>query len=147
MARNPLVRLPKPIIHSFSAINRGWYKLTGGRVGGKFRGAPLVLLTTTGRKTGKSRTCPLLAVKDGDSFVLTASHGGHDDHPGWYLNLLANPDVIVQDGDRKVRGRARVTTDPERGQLYQRFVEVMATYGEYAKATDREIPVVVVEPV
>ena len=135
------------MIRVFSAMNRGWYQLTGGRVGGKFRGAPLVLLTTTGRKTGKPRTWPLLAVKDGDRFVLTASHGGHDDHPGWYLNLLANPDVTVQDRGQKIRGRARVTSEPERGQLYQRFVDVMATYGEYAKATDREIPVVIVEPV
>ena len=141
-----MMQLPKGLIRFYSALNRGWYKLTGGRVTNTFRGAPLVLLTTQGRKTGKERTCPLLAVKDGDNYVFTGSFRGHDQHPAWYLNLVVNPEVTVQDQGRKVRGRARITNDPERAELYQRFVDVYSAYGDYAKATDREIPVVVVEP-
>lgn len=145
--RNPLVRNPKWFIRATSAVHKGAFKLSRGRLGSKFRGAPVVLLTTTGRKTGKDRTWPLLAVKRGDAYVLAASFAGHDRHPGWYLNIEANPEVTIIDRGRKVRGKARITTDPERSTLYQHFVDVMGTYGEYAKATDREIPVVVVEPV
>ena len=145
--KNRMVQQPKGIIRFFSALNRGWYKLTGGRIGGKFHGAPLVLLTTTGRKTGKERTWPLLSIKQGDSYLFAASFGGHDEHPAWYLNLAANPDVSVQEGSTTVRGRARVATGAEREQLYQKFVDVYSTYGDYAKATTREIPVVVVDPV
>jgi deazaflavin-dependent oxidoreductase (nitroreductase family) len=145
--KNRMVQQPKWFIRFFSAVHRGWYRLTGGRVGAKFHGAPSVLLTTKGRKTGKERTWPLLAVREDDAYVLTASYGGHDQHPGWYLNLVANPDVTVRDGKRTIRGRARVAGGAERDQLYQRFVDVYSTYGDYAKATEREIPVVIVEPV
>ncbi len=141
-----MVQQPKGVIRAFSALNRGWYKLTGGRFGATFHGAPLVLLTTTGRKTGKERTWPLLTLKEGDAYLFAASFGGHDQHPAWYLNLVANPEVSVREGKRTVRGRARVASGPERERLYQKFVDVYSTYGDYAKATDREIPVVVVEP-
>lgn len=145
--KNRMVQQPKGFIRFFSALNRGWYKVTGGRIGGKFHGAPLVLLTTTGRKTGKERTWPLLSIKQGDSYLFAASYGGHDEHPAWYLNLAEHPDVSVRDGSRTLKGRARVTTGVEREQLFQKFVDVYSTYGDYAKATTREIPVVVVDPV
>ena len=141
------MRLPKPMIRFYSGLHRGWHKLTRGRFINKFRGAPVVLLTTTGRKTGKERTWPLLTVKQGDAYAFAASNGGHDQHPSWYVNLVANPKVTINDGGRKIQGRARVTVEPERSDLYQRFVDVFSAYGDYAKATDREIPVVVVEPV
>ena len=142
-----MVQQPKAFIRFFSVLNRGWYKLTGGRVAAKFHGAPVVLLTTKGRKTGKERTWPLLTIQQGDAYTFAGSFAGHDQHPSWYLNLVANPEVTVRDGKRTIRGRARVTTGAEREQLYQRFVDVYKTYGDYAKATEREIPVVVVEPV
>ena len=145
--KNRMVQQPKGFIRFFSVLNRGWYKLTGGRIGGKFHGAPLVLLTTTGRKTGKERTWPLLSIKQGDSYLFAASFGGHDEHPAWYQNLAAKPEVSVQDGARTLHGRARITTGAEREQLYQKFIDVYSTYGDYAKATKREIPVVVVDPV
>jgi len=146
-AKNRMVQQPKALIRFFSALNRGWYKVTGGRIASKFHGAPVVLLTTTGRKTGKQRTWPLLTTKDGDAYTFAASFGGHDEHPGWYLNLRANPEVEVRDGSRTISGRARITTGDERARRYQQFVDVYSTYGDYAKATTREIPVVVVEPV
>jgi deazaflavin-dependent oxidoreductase (nitroreductase family) len=144
--KNRMVQAPKGFIRFFSILNRGWYKLTGGRIGAKFHGAPVVLLTTTGRKTGKERTWPLLTIKQGDSYLFVGSNGGHDEHPAWYLNLSADPNVSVREGKRTVRARARVASGPEREELFQKFVDVYATYADYAKATDREIPVVVVEP-
>lgn len=145
--KNRMVQRPKGFIRFFSVLNRGWYKLTGGRIASKFHGAPIVLLTTKGRKTGKERTWPLLAVKHGDGYVFAGSNGGHDEHPGWYLNLVADPNVSVRDRKKAIEGRARVTSGAERDELYQKFVEVYDVYGDYAKATEREIPVVVVEPV
>lgn len=142
-----MVQQPKGRIRAFSAFHRGWYKLTRGKIFKKFRGAPVVLLTTTGRKTGEQRTWPLMTVKDGTSYLFAASNGGHHEHPGWYHNLVADPNVSVREGSRTTQGRARVTTGEERERLYQRFVDVYSTYADYAKATDREIPVVVVEPV
>jgi len=145
--KNRMVQQPKGFIRFFSALNRGFYKLTGGRVASKFHGAPVVLLTTKGRKSGKERTWPLLTVKQGDAYVFAGSNGGHDDHPHWYHNLVADPNVTVRDRSKTINGRARITTGSEREQLYQKFVDVYDTYADYAKATEREIPVVVVEPV
>lgn len=140
------MQTPTWFIRSFSALNRGLLRASRGRLGNRFRGAPLVLLTTTGRKTGKPRTWPLLTVRDGDSYVFSASNSGHDHHPSWYLNLEADPAVTIEDRGRKIRGRARIVTGDERAAWYQRFVEVYPTYDQYADATDREIPVVIVEP-
>jgi deazaflavin-dependent oxidoreductase (nitroreductase family) len=145
--KNRMVRQPKGRIRFFSALNRGFYRLTRGKILNTFRGAPVVLLTTKGRKTGKARTWPLLTVKEGESYAFAGSFGGHDQHPGWYHNLVADPNVTVHDEGREVRGRARVVTGPERDRLYRQFVDVYSTYAAYAQATDREIPVVVVDPV
>jgi deazaflavin-dependent oxidoreductase (nitroreductase family) len=126
--------------------------MTGGRAGTKFRGQPLILLTTTGRKTGKARTWPLVGLPiDADhperGWVVAASHGGHDEHPAWYLNLQADPIATVHERDREQRVRAREATPAERDEHWQRFVELLDTYGEYQEATERRIPVVLLEPV
>jgi len=116
-------------------------------MGTKFRGQPLILLTTTGRKTGKERTWPLvgLPVPSG-GWVVAGSYGGHDTHPGWYLNLRAKPEATVQDGRTRTSVRARDATPAERAEHWPRFVETLDTYSEYQEATDREIPVVLLEP-
>ncbi len=147
MGLNPTIKSPRWFLVGFSGLHRAWYRLTGGRIGGRFHGEPLVLLTTTGRKSGEARTWPLLALRDGDAYLFAASNSGHDHHPAWYLNLEANPEVTVRDGGTTLRGRARLTTGAERAALYARFVAVFDNYAKYAQATDREIPVVVVEPV
>jgi deazaflavin-dependent oxidoreductase (nitroreductase family) len=144
--KNRLVQTPHWFAWFFSSLHRGAYRISGGRLGTKFRGEPAILLTTTGRKTGEPRTWPLLALREGDAYVVAASNGGHDHHPAWYLNLEANPDVTIRDGKRTVTGRARITTGAEHDALYARFVETMATYRDYQEATDRSIPVVVVDP-
>ncbi len=147
MARNFIVQLPIGLARVFSVSHRVWYRLSSGRLGGSFRGAPAVLLTTTGRRTGKARTWPLIAVKLGDSYALAASNGGHDHDPAWFKNLVANPAVTIQDGRHTLNGRARVATGAERDDLYARFIDTYSGYADYVQATARVIPVVVVDPV
>jgi|APFre7841882630_1041343.scaffolds.fasta_scaffold66243_2 deazaflavin-dependent oxidoreductase (nitroreductase family) len=146
MAKNPLVQAPPLLTKGFSSLHRFWYRVSGGRVGGSMRGAPAVLLTTIGAKTGKERTWPLLALAVGDGYAFAASNGGHDRDPAWYRNLCANPTVTVQVGRHTLHGRARDATDDERDALWARFVDVYSGYADYATATTRRIPVVVFEP-
>ena len=101
------MRFPKPMIRLLGRVQGAIYRATGGRWVGKVGSAGVLLLTTTGRRSGKSRTVPLLYVPDGDAFVIVASQGGHDTHPAWYLNLLANPAATVQIGKRVMNVRAR----------------------------------------
>jgi deazaflavin-dependent oxidoreductase (nitroreductase family) len=146
MAKNPLVQAPPALTKGFSVLHRFWYRVSGGRLGGTLRGAPAVLLTTIGAKTGKERTWPLLALVVGDGYAFAASNGGHDRDPAWYRNLRANPAVTVRVGRRTLHGRARDATGDERDALWARFVDVYSGYADYATATTRRIPVVVFEP-
>jgi F420H(2)-dependent quinone reductase len=141
------------VIRAFSKANVWLYEKTGGRLGGKWRGGsalrqgrPVCLLTTTGRKSGKPRTAPLVFLRDGDRIVVVASHGGMPKHPQWYLNLTANPDVTLQIG-RDVRPmRARTANPNERCAYWSRLVAFHADYEEYQSWTEREVPVVILEP-
>jgi proline iminopeptidase len=108
---------------------------------------PSLLLTTTGRKSGEKFIFPLFYGTDGDSYIVVASKGGAPKHPNWYLNLVANPEVEVQVGPRKFRARARTVTGPERTRLWQKALEFWPPYADYQKKTEREIPVVLLEPV
>lgn len=119
----------------------GWYRLMDGR----FAGNRILLLTTTGRRTGRSRTNPLMFIEDGDNYLVAGSMGGAPHHPGWFHNLRDNPVVTVQVGSRVETRRARLTEGDERDRLYARFVEMNNRFGEYQEKTDREIPVVVLE--
>lgn len=114
--------------------------------GGQVKGwAPLILLTTTGAKTGQPRIAPLMHVADGDRIIAVASKGGHPNHPEWYLNLLAHPEVTVEVGSEKFDTTARILTGNEREQAFRRAAEVFPPYAEYQKKTAREIPVIVLE--
>jgi deazaflavin-dependent oxidoreductase (nitroreductase family) len=128
------------------AVHTGLYRLTGGRMGGRMRNAPVLLLTATGRKTGKRRTMPLLYGRDGDNLVVIASKGGDPKHPAWYLNLQGQEAEIQVGRDRK-RVRARDAEGQERERLWAQMVGVYPDYAEYQKKTTRQIPVVVLEPV
>jgi len=109
-------------------------------------GGPVLLLNTTGRKSGQRRTTPLLYARDGEDFVLIASNGGAPKHPAWYLNLMANPDSTVEIGDREVRVRAEEAHQEEKARLWQKMVEMYPGYDGYQKKTEREIPLVVLHP-
>ena len=117
-------------------------RLSGGRIGGKVAGMPVVVLTTTGRKTGKPRPTPLTAIEaDGHTYVV-ASKGGADRHPAWYLNLVADPEVVVERGGRRQAMVARVLSADERAAVWPVVTRTYKGYAGYQKRTDREIPVV-----
>ncbi|MFI0406452.1 nitroreductase family deazaflavin-dependent oxidoreductase [Actinomadura sp. 3N508] len=123
------------------------YQETDGAEGHDWNGTVTLLLTTTGRRTGKERTTPLIYQLDGDAHVIVASKGGDDDHPLWYKNIQANPEVKVQVKGDKFTARARTATPEERPALWSKMTAVWPDYDEYQTKTNREIPVVVLERV
>ncbi len=123
------------------------FRTNGGKVGGPFAGATLLLLTTTGAKSGKTRTSPLVYVTDGDRFVIIASKAGADTNPDWYHNLLAHPTATVEIGNERFQTRATVAEEPERTRLYAKMVKVMPGFADYERKTSRKIPVVELERV
>ncbi len=127
-------------------VHRGIYRLTGGRIGGKVGPARVLLLTTTGRKSGRLRTQPLLYTPAGAGYVVIASKGGAARHPLWYLNLRANPEVEVTVGRETRKLRARDAGGEERERLWRAMTRVYPGYDRYAQRTSRQIPVVVLEP-
>jgi deazaflavin-dependent oxidoreductase (nitroreductase family) len=106
---------------------------------------PCLLLTTTGRRSGEKRTSPLFYTTAGDAYVIIGSKGGAETHPGWYLNLRANPTAEVQVGREHFTVRARVATGQEREQLFEQMAQMAPPYRDYQKKTKRELPVVVLE--
>lgn len=124
------------------------YEETNGEVGHDWEGgAPCLILTTKGRKTGREHKFPLIYQEHEGAYVVVASKGGAPEHPGWYRNLLANPEVKVQVKADKFTARARTASDEERAKLWPKMVKVWPDYEEYQKKTDRKIPVVILERV
>ena len=128
------------------ALQRGAYVGTGGRVFAHARGKPMLLLTTTGRRTGVARTAPLPYMPYGDEMVVIGSNSGGDRHPAWYLNIEANPAVGVQVGPRSSTAKARTVAGEERAALWDRVVEYAPWYEEYQASTDRRLPLVAITP-
>jgi deazaflavin-dependent oxidoreductase (nitroreductase family) len=121
------------------------FRANSGKVGGPFAGAPMVLLTTTGAKSGQPRTTPLVYTTDGDRLVVIASYAGAPRHPAWYHNLVADPSVTLEVGAEKFPARASVVTGAERDRLYAAQAALMPNFAEYEQKTTRKIPVVVLE--
>jgi deazaflavin-dependent oxidoreductase (nitroreductase family) len=122
------------------------YRESGGTVGHIWKeGSTVLLLTTTGRRSGEARTTPLIYARDGDRYVIVASKGGAPEHPGWYRNLEKNPEVELQVADEVFPAHARTASGEERERLWRKANEVWPHYAEYALKTEREIPVVVLE--
>jgi deazaflavin-dependent oxidoreductase (nitroreductase family) len=119
------------------------YRLTGGRVGGKLVGLPMLLLTTTGRRSGRARTVPLTYFEDGPSLVVVGSKGGASRHPDWYLNLRADSSVEVQVGPERRPMRARAATRAESERLWPDILARAPRYARYRAKTAREIPLVI----
>jgi len=123
------------------------FRLSDGRLANRGYGMPVLMLTTTGRKTGKRRTTMLTSpVQDGDRLVLVASYGGDDRHPTWFLNLRDHPDVEVTINGATRPMRARVASVDEKKQLWPRVVAAHSGYAQYQQRTDRDIPLVILEP-
>jgi deazaflavin-dependent oxidoreductase (nitroreductase family) len=135
------------VVKVMSVLNTWFYRLTGGRVGGKFvGGAPVLLLTTIGRRTGEPRTAPLLYLQEGNNYVIVASKGGMSHHPLWYLNLEKNPAVEVEIGRDKKPMVARRAGKEEKATLWPKLVAMYRSYDDYQARTERDIPVVILEP-
>jgi len=148
IARPPGLDMPHArfIVKWMSRFNAWLYRISGGRIGGRFlRGAPVCLLTTTGRRSGLPRTVPLLYLADSERVLLVASKGGMKNHPLWYLNLVAKPEVSLQIGEATREMVARTAGPEERAALWPRLVAMYRDYDTYQTWTDREIPVVVLE--
>ena len=118
------------------------FRANHGVVGGPFEGAPMILVTHTGAKSGTERTNPLVYTRDGDRYVIIASKGGAPDNPDWYHNLKANPRATVEVGDERFEAEVEVYTDgPERDRLFDGMAEAMPNFRDYANNTTRVIPV------
>ena len=135
--------VPDPNDFNQSVINE--FRENHGRVSGGFAQAPLLLLTTTGARTGKARTTPVVYTRDGERLVIVASKAGAPTNPHWYLNLVANPEVTVELPDDTFKARASVAEGDERDRLYSAHAAVMPAFADYAAGTDRVIPVVALD--
>jgi F420H(2)-dependent quinone reductase len=123
------------------------YNVSGGRIGGKMGKVPVLLLTTTGRKTGKQRTLPLVYIMDDSDYVITASAGGADTHPGWFFNIRSNPQAAIQVKDKHLKVTAEIAGQEKKSELWARLVAVAPNFAGYQKRTSREIPMVILHPV
>ena len=127
-------------------IHRTLYRTSNGKLGKTFFSSPVLLLTTTGRKTKRSRTWPLAYLPEGDQLIVLASNGGQPNHPAWYLNLLTIPQVTVQLGDQTYAMVARTAEGDERARLWARATREYPAFADYQKKTTRQIPVVILSP-
>jgi deazaflavin-dependent oxidoreductase (nitroreductase family) len=118
------------------------FRANAGVVGGPFEGRHLVLLTTTGNKTGRQHVTPLVALREDDRLFVFASAGGSPEDPAWYRNLVANPEVTVEEGTETYSAKAIPVTGAERDEIYARQVQVMPQFGEYQAKVDRIIPII-----
>ncbi|HET8996805.1 MAG TPA: nitroreductase family deazaflavin-dependent oxidoreductase [Acetobacteraceae bacterium] len=137
----------KRLMHALSALNAWVYRASGGRLLGRFSsGAPVCLLTTMGRRSGQTRTVPLLYLPDGADFIVVASQGGAPQHPGWYLNLQANPRAELQAGRQRFPVIGHVLDAAERARFWPKLVAIYPAYQTYQQRTTREIPLLRLSP-
>jgi F420H(2)-dependent quinone reductase len=136
-----------PLLRRLMGGHATVYRATNGLIGHRFPGfAPMLLVDHVGAKSGTTRTSPLVYVEDGENVILVASKGGHPKNPAWFHNLMANPDTSVQIGSRRRPVHARVADPEERKRLWPKVVEVYSGYDDYQRRTEREIPLVILEP-
>ena len=144
---NALVDRMWPVINRLMDGHRIAYRATGGLIGHRLPGAPpFLLLDHVGAKSGRRRTAALVYFRDGDDVVIVASKGGHPRHPGWFHNLRAHPETTIQIGARRIPVRARVATPAQRKRLWPKAVATYGGYRDYQERTEREIPLVILEP-
>jgi F420H(2)-dependent quinone reductase len=130
----------------FMSLQVGLYRLTGGKLGGTLRGFKVILLTTTGRKSGRVHTVPLGGFNQPRGYVVVASNGGQPSHPAWYYNLTRQPQVTIQVMDKVMPATAEVLSGEVRAQAWQKVITTAPAYANYQKRTSREIPLVLLRP-
>ena len=133
------------VIRVLSKTHAFWYRLTGGTLGGRMRGMPVLLLTTTGRKSGKPRATPLTYLEYGGDIVVIASNSGDDRDPGWWRNLKTHPDATIQLKRDRRPVRAERATAEEKARIWPELIARNADYDDYARRTTRDIPVVILK--
>lgn len=138
--------MPNPAIEDFNKRIMDEFHANGGKVGGPFQGADILILTSTGARTGQTRWNPLAYTRDGDRFVIVASKGGAPNSPDWYHNLVAHPSAVIEVGTDVISVEASIATGAERDGLYAAHAAKMPQFNDYAKKTERKIPVVVLTP-
>ena len=150
MAENPMTEREfarfRTFLKPFSKLNSIVYRMTGGRVMGRLQGRPVMLVTMTGAKSGKSRTIPLMYVPYKDGVIVVGSQGGAPSSPVWTMNLIANPEIVVQYRNKKMKLRARRVDDEEKAAVWPHCLDHYHEFDDYQKRTDRNIPVFVCEP-
>ncbi len=144
--KDPGKPIPRWFMRSFTALNVWVYRLSGGRLMSTLAGDKICLVTMTGAKSGKTRTIPLMYVPHEDGVLLVASQGGAPKHPVWYHNLEAHPDIVVEEGGRRMELRARQVSEEEKAELWPICCRFYAPYEQYQQRTDRSIPVFACEP-
>ena len=122
------------------------YEATGGKVGHDWNGTSCLVLHTLGRKSGKTRKFPLIYGRDGKDYIIVASRGGSPEHPGWYKNLLAHPDVTIQVRDRLIPVTARTGTAADKARVWSTMTAQWPDYDAYQAKTKRDIPVILLRP-
>lgn len=135
----------RPAGRSFKEEHVRRYRATNGEDGYLWNGAPVLLITTTGRRSGEPRTTPLVFARDNERYLVVASRKGADDHPQWYLNLTAEPQIDVQVLADRFPARARTAGEHEKPKLWQKMVDVLPDYDEYQAKTERVIPLVIID--
>lgn len=138
--------MPNLIEKGFINLHKGVYRLSGGRLMGRMDKMPVLMLTTTGRKSGKSRTTPLMYIEESGSYAVVGSAAGRDQDPAWCLNLQASPAASVRIGTQTTAVQARFAEGEERDRLFTSFGEIATRYVGYQAKTERRIPVVMLEP-
>jgi len=140
-------RIARPFMRVMSAVNTWIYRLSGGRIGAKWMyGAPILLLTTVGRRSGEKRTAPLLYIGDGERLVLVGSKGGMSRDPLWVRNIEANPNVDIEIGAKKRAMTARRGTSEEKAHYWPALCKMYPDYADYQARTVRDIPVLILDP-
>jgi len=140
-------KIGNAVISVMSRLNTWIYRASGGRIAARFPGgAPVLLLTTVGRKSGQRQTAPLLYLKEEDNYIVVASKGGMAHDPLWFKNLEANPRVEAEVGSRTMAMTARRASNDEKGDLWPKLVAMYPSYADYQARTTRDIPVVILTP-
>ncbi|MFQ6392151.1 nitroreductase family deazaflavin-dependent oxidoreductase [Nocardia sp. KC 131] len=130
----------------FTGLNAAIYRASKGRVGGRMFGAPVLLLHTVGRKTGKERTTPLLYLREGERYIVVASNGGSATDPAWWPNLKAKPETTIQVRGEIISVVAAEVSDQERSELWSKLDAMYSGYAQYRTKTDRQFPTIALTP-
>ncbi|MEZ4860329.1 MAG: nitroreductase family deazaflavin-dependent oxidoreductase [Caldilineaceae bacterium] len=136
----------KSVMKIANGLHVALYRISGGKLAGEIANMPLLLITTTGRKSGKPPTNPVVYLRDGQDFLVAASVGGMDWHPGWYFNLKSQPLANIRVGAQTFDVKATITTGVERDRLFERFKAASSNFEKYEKNTSRVIPVIRLTP-